>query len=121
MNHQKQLILTCGGTSSLDHAIELAVRKLLSENATAEKICLARLFTQPTVVLKKFQSAGQILIINTCNARCMSRIVKQFIGKQNTDKIIYLDLSQQGFKKKNIKNIDETLLLLVQKFKTALD
>ncbi len=121
VNHKKQLILTCGGTSNLDHAIELAVRKLLSENPTMEKICLARLFTQPNIVLKKFQSAGQILIVNTCNNQCMSRIIKQFAAKQYNDKIIYLDLSQQGFKKKNIKDVNETLILLVQKFKKALN
>lgn len=120
MDNKKQLILSCGGTSSLDHAIELAVRNLLSTNTAAEKICLARLFTQPSIVLKKFDGAAQILIINTCASQCMSRIIKQFAGEKHHQKIIYLDLSQHGFKKKNIKNVDETLILLVKKFKTAL-
>ncbi len=120
MATKKILLFTCGGSSNLDRAIELASHMLVNTNPDVEKVCFPQSLAQPDKISKKFKAAQQILVVNTCESKCSMRILKQ-IALEHMDKVHSFNMTRNGFPRKNINVNDDTIASIFHKLQKCLD
>ena len=107
-------VFACSGAADVGDVSDRAARALVREKS-ASMCCTAAVAAQVTEIIKKVQSADQILAIDGCEHHCAAKVLLE----GGFDEFVHVDLALLGMEKGKTPPTEENVALVAETARAA--
>lgn len=108
----KRAVISCGGGNRVGELCDMAAYEMVRQNLADKKVCTGKFIKGEDFIVRTLNRYDQITILEACSSLCVSEKIIALLPEKNIQVIC---LPRQGFTKDNIKDVHESLDILMAK------